>query len=75
MVIAPPDIDGVTEIIAAVGREEILPRFRALAAGDIREKGPGDLVTVADEASEARLAAALTDLLPGSVVVGPVPRS
>ncbi len=70
MVIAPPDIDGVTEIIAAVGREEILPRFRALAAGDVREKGPGDLVTVADEASEARLAAALTDLLPGSVVVG-----
>jgi fructose-1,6-bisphosphatase/inositol monophosphatase family enzyme len=53
-----------------VAAEEILPRFRRLDADDIREKGPGDLVTVADVASERRLTSALGDLLPGSVAVG-----
>ncbi|MBE0609702.1 MAG: inositol monophosphatase [Dehalococcoidia bacterium] len=48
-----------------------MPRFRNLASADIREKSaPGDLVTVADEAMELRLATALRDLLPGSVVIG-----
>jgi fructose-1,6-bisphosphatase/inositol monophosphatase family enzyme len=36
----------------------------------VREKGPGDLVTIADEAVEARLAPLLTSLVPGSMVVG-----
>ncbi|MGH6959102.1 MAG: inositol monophosphatase family protein, partial [Dongiaceae bacterium] len=36
----------------------------------MREKAPGDLVTVADEAVEARLAPLLTSLVPGSIVVG-----
>ena len=35
--------------------EEIMPRYAKLAAGDVREKGPGDLVTIADEAAEHRL--------------------
>lgn len=34
------------------------------------EKAPGDLVTVADRAAERELAARLTALLPGSLVVG-----
>ena len=63
-------IDPVAAAIRRVAADEILPRFRALSSRDIREKGPGDLVTVADEAAEVALEAALTDLLPGSTVVG-----
>ena len=47
-----------------------MPRYQALAAHEVREKEKGDPVTVADEASEARLERVLTDLLPGSRVVG-----
>ena len=64
------DPEGVAGLIAEVAAEEIMPRFGRLAAADIREKGPGDLVTAADHAVERRLAPLLTDLLPGSVVVG-----
>lgn len=64
------DSPAVEAIIREVAAQEILPRFRQLNAGDVREKGPGDLVTVADVASEQALSARLTALLPGSVVVG-----
>src|SRR5215470_17897885 len=47
-----------------------MPRYAKLAAGEVREKGPGDLVTVADEAVERRLAPELGQMLPGSVVLG-----
>jgi fructose-1,6-bisphosphatase/inositol monophosphatase family enzyme len=65
-----PDRDEVARIIAAVGAAEVMPRFQNLLAADIREKGPGDLVTVADEAAERQLAAALGALLPGSRIIG-----
>jgi fructose-1,6-bisphosphatase/inositol monophosphatase family enzyme len=65
-----PDIDRVTHLIEEAAAIEIMPRFRRLAAGDIREKAPGDIVTVADEAVEARLSPLLTELLPGSLVLG-----
>ncbi|MGF1612191.1 MAG: inositol monophosphatase family protein [Kiloniellales bacterium] len=65
-----PDIDKVTRLVESVAAEEVLPRFRTLADADIRRKHGGEVVTVADEAAEARLTAALIDLLPGSVVVG-----
>jgi fructose-1,6-bisphosphatase/inositol monophosphatase family enzyme len=60
----------VAEIIREVSATEILPRFGRLGDGEIVEKGPGDLVTVADKASEQALTERLTDLLPGSRVVG-----
>lgn len=61
----------VLDVIFEVAAVEIMPRFRNLAAGDIRRKrSPRDLVTVADEAAEARLSEALRRLLPGSVVIG-----
>ena len=66
----PPDSRQVADILEAVAREIIVPRWRDLAHGEIREKSPGDLVTVVDEESEARLEAELMTLLPGSVVVG-----
>ena len=60
----------VAEIIREVSASEILPRFGRLEDGEIVEKGPGDLVTVADRAAERELSARLTRLLPGSRVVG-----
>lgn len=65
-----PDPEKVAAIIRDVAATEIVPRFRSLSKADIREKGPGDLVTIADEAAERALTARLTDLLPGSLVVG-----
>ena len=65
-----PDIDKVTRIIAEAAEEAVLPRFRALAAHEIREKEAGDLVTVADVEAEAVLSRRLAEILPGSLVVG-----
>ncbi len=56
--------------IRTVAREQILPYFGRLDPGDVHEKTPGDLVTVADRAAEAALVTALTRIVPGSLVVG-----
>lgn len=53
-----------------VAQQAILPRFRALAAGDIEEKAPGEQVTLADRQAEAILTPALQGLVPGSRVLG-----
>ena len=63
-------MERVGAAIAAAAAEEIKPRFGRLSAHDIRQKGPNDLVTVADLAMEHRLTRELLDLLPGSLVVG-----
>lgn len=65
-----PDIDRVAALVRAAAEAEVLPRFRQLAEGDIREKAPGDLVTIADLAVEAMLEREFTALVPGSLVVG-----
>src|SRR4029453_6026268 len=65
-----PDADPATRLIEEAAAAEIMPRFRQLAAGDVREKAPGDLVTGADEAVEPRLRPALDSPPAGSVVVG-----
>jgi fructose-1,6-bisphosphatase/inositol monophosphatase family enzyme len=65
-----PDLDRVARLIRDTAAAEILPRFRMLGSEDIREKGPGDLVTIADLEAERRLSAALPALAPGSVVLG-----
>ncbi len=64
------DSERVAELMRETAAAELLPRFRALAKEDIRLKGPGDYVTVADEASEQRLASGLARILPGVPVVG-----
>jgi fructose-1,6-bisphosphatase/inositol monophosphatase family enzyme len=68
--VIPPSADRVAGLLEEAAATEIMPRFRRLAAGDIRQKAPGDLVTVADEAVEARLSPLLTALVPGSIVLG-----
>lgn len=60
----------VAELMRETAAAELLPRFRNLAEGDVREKRPGDVVTVADVASEQRLAVGLAKILPGVPVVG-----
>lgn len=67
-VLAAPE--RVLDIMHDVANTEILPRFQKLKASDIFEKKPGDLVTVADHASEAAFRKHLPQHLPGSVILG-----
>ncbi len=61
----------LVQLVRAVARTEIMPRFRNLAPSDVQAKsGPLDLVTTADEQAELRLATGLGRLFPGCVVVG-----
>jgi fructose-1,6-bisphosphatase/inositol monophosphatase family enzyme len=62
--------DDVLELIKQVAEEVIDPRFRALAAEEVTEKNPGDLVTVADREAEEQLTRALRAAHPGAVVLG-----
>ncbi|EAR50184.1 hypothetical protein OG2516_04888 [Oceanicola granulosus HTCC2516] len=59
------------DLVRAVAKREILPRFRRLAPDEISSKsGPTDLVTEADIAAEAAIADGVARLLPGANVVG-----
>jgi len=61
----------VAQLLRTAARQEIMPRFRRLAAGDIRTKsGPLDLVTEADEAAERVIEAGLQRIFPGAVILG-----
>lgn len=60
----------VAELMRETAAAELLPRFRNLSKDDVRQKRPGDIVTVADVASELRLANGLAKILPGVPVVG-----
>jgi fructose-1,6-bisphosphatase/inositol monophosphatase family enzyme len=63
-------IDRVTDVLRSAAAEAVMPRYRALAAGDVEEKSPGELVTVADREAEALIAAGLAGLVPGARFVG-----
>lgn len=64
------DLTKVQNIIRDVAAEQIMPRFRKLAEGDVEMKGVNDPVTIADKESERHLTMRFKDYLPGSVVVG-----
>jgi fructose-1,6-bisphosphatase/inositol monophosphatase family enzyme len=64
------DAERVAALIREVAKTAILPRFRNLKPEELTEKGPNDLVTVADIESERLLSAGLLAMLPGSTVVG-----
>lgn len=70
MTALPVDSRDVEALLRGVAAAEILPRFRNLQAGAVFEKRPGEVVTEADIAAEKWLSGRLTDLLPGSLVVG-----
>ncbi len=60
----------VETVLRDVGQSVIMPLFRRLAAGDIAEKSPGEIVTTADRRAEAALVARLRDIAPDAVAVG-----
>jgi fructose-1,6-bisphosphatase/inositol monophosphatase family enzyme len=61
----------VAQILRDAAQSIVLPRFRDLAAGDIRQKSSHlDLVTDADVAAEAQITAQLRAAFPGALVVG-----
>lgn len=64
------DTDAVLTLLKDVAAEVINPRFRALSDGEIHEKNPGDLVTVADHEAEVLITEALVRAYPDAVVLG-----
>ena len=61
----------LVQLLRSAARQEIMPRFRRLGAGDVRQKtGPLDLVTEADEAAERMITEGLRQRFPGAAVVG-----
>src|SRR5918997_1887874 len=61
----------VAELLRRAAQAEILPRFRNLAEGAVRQKTSElDLVTDADEAAERVIGAALLRAFPGALVKG-----
>jgi fructose-1,6-bisphosphatase/inositol monophosphatase family enzyme len=71
MRITQADLQTLATILREAAESEILPRFRRLSPGAVRQKtGPQDLVTDADEAAETRITAELRRTFPGALVVG-----
>jgi len=68
--VAALDTDAVLALIQDVAATVVTPRFRSLAEGEVMEKKPGDLVTVADREAEVLLTRALLASYPDAVVLG-----
>lgn len=64
------DTGTVLDLMRDVAEEVVVPRFRALESGDVSEKGPGDLVTIADQEAERLLIEALSAAYPGALMLG-----
>lgn len=62
--------DEVLAMIQEVSAELVLPRWRALAEGEVMEKQPGDLVTVADREAEVAITARLRAAYKDAIIVG-----
>lgn len=60
----------VATLLARVGDDIVLPRFRNLADADIELKAPDDYVTVADRESEIALAEGIARIDPSSRIIG-----
>ncbi len=71
MTALPVDPAVVRAIVVAAAAAAVMPRFKTLAAGDIRQKtGPNDLVTEADLHCQAILTEKLGALFPEAAIVG-----
>ena len=64
------DTDAVLDLVKEVAEKVVTPRFRELSREQVDEKGPGDLVTVADRESERLLTRFLQDAYPDALVLG-----
>ncbi len=63
-------MDEVSGVMRHAARVAILPRFRSLQKGEVSEKSPGELVSVADREAEQIIEPLLKSLMPGSRVIG-----
>jgi len=63
-------IDEVSAVLRHAAAEVVMPRFQKLQAGEVEEKSPGEVVTIADREAEQIITPRLMSLLPGSRVVG-----
>ncbi|MFC1419923.1 inositol monophosphatase family protein [Streptacidiphilus cavernicola] len=61
-------METVTEILREAAATAILPRFQSLADGDVSEKSPGEVVTIADREAEALITRRLRTVLDAPVV-------
>src|SRR5689334_1958288 len=65
------DVEAVDQLLREVARVEIMPRFRNLAAHEVRQKSSAmDLVTDADEAAERMISRGLRQIFPQAVTIG-----
>ncbi len=64
------DSEGILHLLHQTAAEVIAPRFRQLTDGEVIEKRPGDLVTVADREAEEYLSALLGSEYPDAMIVG-----
>lgn len=64
------ETDDILDLMRNTAAEFITPRFQALATGEIFEKSPGDLVTVADREAELALTPVLAQAYPHAVILG-----
>ena len=71
MIFDRADASALAALLRAAARAEIMPRFRRLEAGAVRQKsGPLDLVTDADTAAERAIAEGIAARWPGALVIG-----
>jgi fructose-1,6-bisphosphatase/inositol monophosphatase family enzyme len=61
-------LDRVADAIREVSAAVIEPRFRALADGDVEEKSPGEIVTIADREAEVALEQRLAEIVDAPIV-------
>jgi fructose-1,6-bisphosphatase/inositol monophosphatase family enzyme len=62
--------DAIAAVLREAAAEAVMPRFQRLAAAEIEEKSPGDLVTIADREAEAIIARGLATIRPDARFVG-----
>lgn len=60
----------VSALLHNVSDQIILPHYRRLESSDIKEKSPGDLVTIADKLSEEALTIGLSKIISDAKIVG-----
>jgi fructose-1,6-bisphosphatase/inositol monophosphatase family enzyme len=71
MKLSTKDLDTLADVVTEAAEREIMPRFRQLGDGAIREKTSAlDLVTDADEAAEIAITAAVKKAFPSAIVIG-----
>ncbi|MGU3574950.1 inositol monophosphatase family protein [Brucellaceae bacterium C25G] len=71
VVLKDNEIDWLASVLADAAKTEIMPRFRKLDAGDIKQKTTAyDLVTEADINAEKMITRVLSEKYPDAVVLG-----